>query len=392
MFGAARKSLAFVALAALALGACSSESVSNTESAATGAKSTVADDKAETTAAANGDEQSSAAEADQADAAIQQGEFAKQWTKVDAPADCMCGDGSPYSYFVREKVPTKVVFFLEGGGACFTADTCKPGSDSYKQSVGQQNGFMESQGIFDLDNPENPLADYSMVYVPYCTGDVHGGNTTTDYGNGVVVQHKGLVNGTAAMNALLERFPEATDVIVAGASAGSFPTPIYAGMIADKLPRAAVKVLADGSGAIPDAMGLVASQWKLFDALPRWPEVQAAQPAQLTPSWVFEITAHHNPSIVFARHDYAFDATLARYAELAGVPPEDLVALMDANEKKVEAAGTQVATWVAPGDSHTILSSSGLYAEELNGERFATWLGDFVNGTVPADQHCTVCS
>ncbi|MBL1135963.1 MAG: hypothetical protein HND46_11645 [Chloroflexi bacterium] len=36
-------------------------------------------------------------------------------------------------------------------------------------------------GIFDLENPENPFADYNMVFVPYCTGDVHIGNREATY-------------------------------------------------------------------------------------------------------------------------------------------------------------------------------------------------------------------
>ena len=49
-------------------------------------------------------------------------------------------------------------------------------------------------GLLDVADARNPLRDYSIVYVPYCTGDVHLGDSTTDYGNGVVIQHKGAVN------------------------------------------------------------------------------------------------------------------------------------------------------------------------------------------------------
>ena len=54
-----------------------------------------------------------------------------------------------------------------------------------------------SNGIFDFGNARNPLADYSFVFAPYCTGDVHLGNATHVYGPQLTVQHKGSVNATA---------------------------------------------------------------------------------------------------------------------------------------------------------------------------------------------------
>jgi hypothetical protein len=318
--------------------------------------------------------------------------FGDQWERVEAPAECMCGDGGEWAYFVRRADPTKVLFFLEGGGACFTGEMCAPGSDDYKQSVGHDGGFDADSGIFDLDDPRNPLADYSMVFVPYCTGDVHAGNSTTDYGNGVVVEHKGFVNGSAALAGMIERFPDAAEVVVAGVSAGSFPTPVYAAIAADALPEARITVIADGSGAIPDAMGAVAANWKFLEALPDWPEVAGATYADVTPSWVFKIVAARQPAIAFARHDYAFDDVLTGYAQLAGLSADDLVAVMQANEAAVEAAGAVVSTWIAAGDDHTVIQNDELYTEELNGVRFVDWLTSVVDGRPPPDESCAECA
>jgi hypothetical protein len=104
------------------------------------------------------------------------------WETVDAPSDCMCADGSAFHFYVREASPTKVLFYLEGGGACFSGDMCKPGSGTYSETISPVSKLEDSPGIFDFANPENPFADYSVVYVPYCTGDVHAGNITKDYG------------------------------------------------------------------------------------------------------------------------------------------------------------------------------------------------------------------
>jgi hypothetical protein len=118
--------------------------------------------------------------------------------------------------------------------------------------------------VFDFADDRNPSADYSVVYVPYCTCDVHIGNATTEYAPGLTIQHKGYVNGTAALDHLAATFPSATDVEVMGESAGSMASPLYAGLVSDHLPNARIAVLADGSGAypeVPDITGRVGALW-----------------------------------------------------------------------------------------------------------------------------------
>ncbi len=317
---------------------------------------------------------------------------APTWETVDAPSDCMCADGGAFHFYVREADPTKVLFYLEGGGACFSAEMCAPGSDSYKQTITTSDELSAAPGIFDFQNAENPFADYSVVYVPYCTGDVHAGNTTHDYGNGVVIQHKGFVNASNALDTLIKRFPDTAQLVVSGSSAGAFPTPIFAALAGDQLPNADLKVFADSSGAIPDAMGLVVSNWGTLENLPAWPEIAGVTLAEFTPSYMFVKSAEHNPKITFARHDFAFDKVLSGYATMAGLSPDDLVGIMKTSETKIEATGANVANWISPGDDHTIAVRDEFYTEEMNGVRFVDWLTAFINGTPEADNYCVDCA
>lgn len=314
------------------------------------------------------------------------------WLRVDAPSDCMCADGSPYAYFVREADPTKVLFYLEGGGACFSAEMCAPGSDTYKQVVGFDGGLGATPGIFDVTNDANPFRDHSIVFVPYCTGDVHAGNLTKDYGNGVIVEHKGFVNGTSALDDMVARFPDASTIVVAGSSAGAFPTPIYAGLAADRLPNATIKVIADSGGAIPDAMSFVVGNWGTLESLPDWPEFDGVTLDQFTPAFTFTSTAKRHPRIEFLRHDYAYDRVLSSFAVMAGLAPDDLVGVMKTSEATIEKSGSAVATWIGPGDAHTILASDEMYVEEMNGVRFLDWLVAFLDGSPRPDQYCTDCA
>ena len=318
--------------------------------------------------------------------------IAPTWETVDAPSDCMCADGSAFHFYLREASPTKVLFYLEGGGACFSGDMCKPGSGTYSETISPISKLEDSPGIFDFDNPENPFADYSVVYVPYCTGDVHAGNITKDYGNGVVTQHKGFVNASNALDTMIKRFPNTTQLVVAGSSAGSFPTPVFAGIAGDRLPNADLKVFADSSGAVPDAMGFVIGNWGTLETLPDWPEIEGLTVDQFTPAYTFIKAAEHNPKIRFARHDFAFDNVLSSFARMAGLSPDDLVSVMRTNEAKVEATGVNVANWISPGDDHTIAVRDEFYTEEMNGVRFVDWFTAFMNDSPEADNYCVDCA
>lgn len=324
-------------------------------------------------------------------------EPASTWEQVVAPADCMCSDGSEFSFFVREADPTKVLFFMEGGGACFTAETCDPANPSYKLTVGYSSDFREGRdtGIFDFDNPLNPFADYSIVFVPYCTGDVHIGNTEHDYGGGVVVQHKGYVNGSNALATTAERFPDATEFVVAGESAGSVPSPLYAGLASDLYPDARITVLGDGSGAYPDVPainGVIGSVWGTMNAVPDWPVNADVTPETWSFPGLFIRAGAHDPDITFARHDFAFDETQTFFAGLAGIPADDLVALIDQNEAQVEASGVTLLSYISPGDDHTILGKDEFYTHSVNGVLLVEWVTALLAGDPIDDVHCSVCN
>ena len=181
------------------------------------------------------------------------------WQAVAAPTDCMCANGSSYTYWIHQGDPTKVVFYLQGGGACFDPGTCAFDSGTYKVTAPPtEDPSGISTGIFDFTDPRNPIRDYSVVYAPYCTGDLHLGTATHVYGPQLTVQHKGFVNASTALNDLVAHFPDAKQVLVTGESAGSAPTPLYGGLAHDLLPNAEIEVLADSSGAYPNVPAVTA--------------------------------------------------------------------------------------------------------------------------------------
>lgn len=299
------------------------------------------------------------------------------WERIVPGGDCQCSDSSEFSFWVRKAHPRKVLLYLQDGGACFDAKTCARDSGVYQTRV--EEGPVGEGGIFDLADERNPFADYSVVYVPYCTGDVHIGDTTANYGGDLTVQHRGYVNGTAALDRLVEQFPDATEVVVIGESAGSIAAPLYAGLASDRLPRARVTAIADGSGSYPDVPRLreIVTGW---GASKRW-----SFPG------LFIRTGRRNPDVVLARHDFAYDDHQAMWFPLAGIPEDDLLSLMDANETQIEDAGVNQVSYVAPGTEHTALSEDGFYTEEVGGQQLLEWVTKLVEGEPVADVRCKEC-
>jgi hypothetical protein len=300
---------------------------------------------------------------------------AGEWEQVAPGGDCRCSDGSEFNFWVREADPTKVVLYLEDGGACFSAETCARDSGVYQTRVGEGPGA--EGGMFDLADERNPFADYSMIYVPYCTGDVHLGTTTTKYGPGLTVHHKGRANGTAALDHLTAAFPRATDVVVIGESAGSIAAPLYARLVSDRLTDARVTALADGSGSYPDA--------------PRMNEILAAWGARTSFPGLFIDAGRHDPDIVLARHDYAYDERQAVWYPRVGIPTGDLLSRIDANETRIEDAGVNLLSYIAPGREHTALSEGQFYTETVGGVKLVDWVARLIAGKPVDDVHCRQC-
>ena len=315
------------------------------------------------------------------------------WRAVEAPSTCQCSDGSSFRFWIHRGDPKKVMFFLQGGGACFSAATCGPTNPTYTRNLDDEHGptGKSAKGIFDLTDSRNPFRGWSIVYVPYCTGDVHIGNATHDYGNGVVIHHNGFVNASTALAATAAAFPGASQLAVVGASAGSVASPLYAGLAHDLFPKAGIKVLADSSGAYPGTPTLTAaigSLWGTTSAIPNWPSAKGVDVASWTLPGLFVQAAKHDPDIVFARHDYASDSVQSTFTSLVGLSADNLVEMIDGNGRDIRAAGVSLHSWVGPGSDHTIVQKPGFYKESLDGVKLYSWVADLLAGNELAELHC----
>ncbi len=146
-----------------------------------------------------------------------------QWVPIQG---AMCRDGSATGIGISVNPASKnLMIYLEGGGACFNSTTCSANAAKYGASDFASFGAGEGTGgVFNRSDTANPMADWNMVYVPFCTGDVHAGNKIDATVTGVngKQQFVGYVNITRALARLVPTFPGLDKVLLTGVSAGGF--------------------------------------------------------------------------------------------------------------------------------------------------------------------------
>jgi hypothetical protein len=98
-------------------------------------------------------------------------------------------DGNPYAFLIKLAPPghpvEKVLIYLEGGGACMFGED-DTGTDDHAGCYGR---YVTEPELFEAldnephiygimsDNPAvSPFANWTKVFVPYCTQDLHMGN------------------------------------------------------------------------------------------------------------------------------------------------------------------------------------------------------------------------
>lgn len=185
-----------------------------------------------------------------------------------------CMQGDDYRYFAKRGNVNKLVMYYMGGGACWDNLTCAVPTCS-TSPPDSLNGF--SSGFADLTNENNPFRDWHIVFVSYCTCDIHFGDATQEYGD-LTVEHKGYHNSKVAEKWAREHFLNPEEVFITGSSAGAYGAWFNAPLLHEVWPASQLHVLADaGNGVITaDFLQNEFSNWNFDANLPDIPGVREA--------------------------------------------------------------------------------------------------------------------
>lgn len=204
-----------------------------------------------------------------------------QWQKIYLP-DATCAFGDPYCIHIRPGDPRLLVFYLEGGGVSWNRESAKwPGTPETTETyhhvplysvIADHNPSVSSiqtgawSGLLS-STEENPLAGWSMVIVPYATGDFHTGTgdltfTAAD-GSERVLHHHGYLNLQKVLQVTRECFPAVERLLICGESAGAYGVAAVSGDVMDAYPDCAdVTLLCDSALMSDDWSETVRNIWQ----------------------------------------------------------------------------------------------------------------------------------
>ena len=129
-----------------------------------------------------------------------------EWMRIPVDGEkwgTRCGDGSAYSFWIRLAPEgarlDRVLVGLQGGGVCVFGEDCGARMASAPGLFTAADDEPTSVGVASDDPSVSAFADWTKVYLPYCTQDVFaGGGVLEDFGE-VQVERYGSVNLRAAI-------------------------------------------------------------------------------------------------------------------------------------------------------------------------------------------------
>jgi hypothetical protein len=344
--------------------------------------------------------------------------------------------GGPFNL---DNYSDNLVIFMEGGGACFNYPSCLQNRSSFSEEQFFSDDFIGGySGIFDDSRSENPVADWSFVYVPYCTGDEHAGsnpsgdvppvdfildgdlNGELDLPGVPNQQFVGYNNMSQVVDYISHYLGDHFDnVLLTGSSAGGVGTLANYQQVADGFPDSKVTALDDAGPVFYDDALLPAVLQQLWRTT--WDISEVLPPPTGDPSddieRIYQAIADENPDASLGlityeqdftiRYFYSFGEALENPTSLCAIdlwsgliasPPqrrscidaEDYEdALYDLRDQLPEPWTTFYAEAseirpspeeLAPSERHTFLRKEWFYEATAEGQSLSAWISDLIEG------------
>lgn len=317
----------------------------------------------------------------------------RKWTYIEFP-DTKCRDGSPAGIGVRRNEASEdLMIFLEGGGACFDNITCLANPSNAAIWKGEQKG-----GILNPDDPNNPLKDWNLVYVPYCTGDVHAGTRTDVKVTDLFPKEQfvGYLNMEKFLQRVVPTFPNPKRVLLTGISAGGFGASSTAVLVQRAFPNQKV-MLIDDSGppqsaeVVPPCLQKrMRELWGLDGSILKdCPTCDPDNMLQTYGQYLVETFDDRPAGLISSIHDGVISGFFGAgndactgTAILNSVPPEIFEkGLLEFRD--IAKGSTSFGTYFPEGTQHTWLTdlfTVKFTQAEVQGVKLTQWVSDIING------------
>ncbi len=319
------------------------------------------------------------------------------WQWFDFP-ESRCRDGSSTGIGVRRGTSDKLVIYFEGGGACFNGFTCLANLERFDR--GDFQGWQSTGGhggIFSTSHEENPVRDWSFVYIPYCTGDVHAGDHSDVEIADVpgVQEFAGYTNVEKFLRRIVPTFGGASHVLVTGVSAGGFGSAFNYHRLARIFPGKVTLLDDSGPGLrdeylTPCLQRMWRAAWNLDATIPETCEGCRPEDGGSISEMVGWIGRRHptqHMGFVSSERDRTistfFSFGLNACAGLGAIYPSNR--FRDGIVDFVDAVLRPTGNWgsyLIPGTDHTWIGSYVFYDTEVDGVRLVDWVSDLLDGEI----------
>jgi len=326
---------------------------------------------------------------DEDDVSVVLPDLGEGWTQVAPGGDTICSRGTEYFFMVRKGSVNKIVIDFMGGGACWNDTTCSFADAIFNENLDAFDGMegdVDLPGIYDRTEEANPFKDWYHIFIPYCTGDIHWGNSEVDYGDAAgVIHHKGAVNAQSVMDWISENFSAPEKIFVTGCSAGAYGAIGWAPRIIEQFPKSKVYQMGDsGVGVITDSFFQDSfPQWNAWEILPTWIEsldLEEEELYKLTLNDLYIRIANHYPDYLFSQFTTAFDKTQVFYYQaMGGGTEEEWASKMQSGLAQTREGAPNFRSFIAQGNQHCIVPYQEFFTKETQGMSVNDWVADMVD-------------
>jgi predicted RND superfamily exporter protein len=358
------------------------------------------------------------------------------WHELKPGGRTSCSRGSQFSFFFkRGKDTSKVILEFMGGGACWNKLTCGlrtstfneniegirslwlNGRDSvppdYDQPAGQST-FAFNSGIEDPSAPT--FKDWSHIYIPYCTGDLHWGDNDVEYLPDLKIRHRGAVNAGAAVEWMVKNFVEPEAIFVTGCSAGSYASIYWASKVGlayqASSPKTKVIQFGDsGAGITTKSFDESFISWNSAKNMP-WEifpvELQGDKSNSLLTNYslvdFYFYGAKKFPNNIYSQFNAAYDnnqaffwlSMLHAHVRAPSEPSESDKRLWS-ELYRLQWNGTSTTSsallnrpnyfsWTGWGDNHCVIPYNRYWYQTNGNLLLSTWVNELVNNKIPKNR------
>lgn len=298
---------------------------------------------------------------------------------VEPGGDTTCSRGTPYRFAAIGGDPRRLVIDFQGGGACWDELTCSVAGSIFSEEAPSREAFEAFaspegglSGQYERDNPNNPVADWTLVHISYCSGDIHFGDATHEYKADLTIEHRGYRNVMAVLDWTQARYPSLDAIHVTGCSAGAYGAIGYTSEVRRRWPDARITVLADsGAGIVTDQFASEAfDTWNVWNAV----DVNTLEALYIE-------TARAHPDIRIGQFSSAYDVRQRFYYNVMGGGADWTERLL-ASYSAIAADAPSFRSYVAPGPAHCILGFQSYYSRDAGPGTmpFSQWLETLIEG------------